>query len=486
MYFAGPFMQDRVTVNPPETPEQGKAPGLLGLFDRSWELELLISGFLSFGLVSAANGLVELDNLQDAQDFFAGYNEAVAFIARAGLFIGSGVLMGLAVTFLAHLCLRGFWVSLIGLENGVPARARMEVLARKRPALARLVERKADVKGYIAKMDRLCSNLFSIGFVNALVLISLFIFAAIIVGALALTYGIRKNFFEEGAIGYFLYLVTVVLSWLVSLSIVIHIFWFTPFRFIFVNRKPFGLRKKPGKRSRFRRRWRKTKFARFLRKARRAFSGLLLARTLDAYYYYFVAYRDAKLYWLYIPSLAGFFFQMAALGNSVYIVNGSYEKLPGLVYPAEPPQSVNAPLYHYAESRSPAVVKSSWAKDAPFIESQAVGGDKAYLRIYVPFSEQLSRLIPDSLVPPDEAANARQRELTLPALTRALEISVDDSQRSPVFRYQRIPIGEGFRPGLTAFLSAKEMREGEHVLDIRYRAGPDSVSRSFAIPFFVY
>lgn len=79
------------------------------------EVELLISGALVFGLLQVP-GYIE-----DAFQFWSLRLDGVAMTAATYLFVYSALLVySLLGTFILHLCLRGYWVALLGLESVWP------------------------------------------------------------------------------------------------------------------------------------------------------------------------------------------------------------------------------------------------------------------------------------------------------------------------------------------------------------------------------
>lgn len=82
------------------------------LHTKTYDIELLISGALVFGLSAAPGGLDRLFDRWGAR------LDGLASPALTYLYLyGQMIVYSLLATFVAHLCLRGYWIALLGLES---------------------------------------------------------------------------------------------------------------------------------------------------------------------------------------------------------------------------------------------------------------------------------------------------------------------------------------------------------------------------------
>jgi hypothetical protein len=130
---------------------------------RPWELELLISGALVFSMI-------KLPGVVDA--WFYGVSPRLdmgwymtAFMAWYYLKLALYALVG---GFVLHLCVRGYWVGVIGLEAVFPNGIRWERM-RSGPILREMArERTPSLQTLIDRADRLASMVFGAAFAIAL------------------------------------------------------------------------------------------------------------------------------------------------------------------------------------------------------------------------------------------------------------------------------------------------------------------------------
>ena len=82
------------------------------LHTKTYDIELLLSGALVFGLLTWPG---ELNRLFDA---WSARFDGIASSAATYFYIyGQMIVTSMLVTFIAHLCLRGYWIALLGLES---------------------------------------------------------------------------------------------------------------------------------------------------------------------------------------------------------------------------------------------------------------------------------------------------------------------------------------------------------------------------------
>jgi hypothetical protein len=106
---------------PNATPAPADPNALPARTTPTWEMELLLAGATVFGLL-------QLPDKLDA--FFIGWINASdpvlsSFVLPLGLYVQFAVFV-LAITFVVHLCLRGYWVALVGLHSVFPGGVRAD------------------------------------------------------------------------------------------------------------------------------------------------------------------------------------------------------------------------------------------------------------------------------------------------------------------------------------------------------------------------
>lgn len=156
----------------PKTEQRSKL--LDRLQEESWQLELLISGFSIFLLLGAWTKHIDLETdlilLQQASQNFSAL-EAFYDISRIAL----ACLLG---TLVFHVLMRGMWIAAIGLRSvsGDIEYAEMGLIPRFRNFLERRI---GGFDGYIERLERNCSVLFSVAFLIFLGLLSLAILISV-------------------------------------------------------------------------------------------------------------------------------------------------------------------------------------------------------------------------------------------------------------------------------------------------------------------
>ncbi|MFQ3598861.1 MAG: hypothetical protein SNJ55_01000 [Chloroherpetonaceae bacterium] len=154
-----------------EQPEQFKFSEFLkGLFQRSFELEMLVSGIAILLLLRAPESLDALGDLaiqnSVGRDFFA-----IAGVALHRLIKGIVYIVILNLVF--HLILRCFWVSLVGLKSVYPSEIAIEKIS-PRPMLQTFMRRHLlSVESLAERVDKTCRVLFAFTFVVAFCFLSI-------------------------------------------------------------------------------------------------------------------------------------------------------------------------------------------------------------------------------------------------------------------------------------------------------------------------
>lgn len=180
-------------ATPPEGSEEVRASSASvfhGLFDRTWELELLISGVVVFGLVQVPGYLVKsFDRLSISLD-----EGLFLFVWMVYVYLQLAVL-AVTAALLVHLLARAYWVGLIGLRSVYPRGViwrrlithgpRTQVLMRAMlPSLATLI-RRADI---------FCSSIFSFAFAVA----AISVFGILLIAPLVALSSLIDRFFFGG------------------------------------------------------------------------------------------------------------------------------------------------------------------------------------------------------------------------------------------------------------------------------------------------
>lgn len=151
----------------------GENSRVRALFDRTWELELLISGVVVFGLVQVPTRLA---SLYERVDVLLG--EETRMIAWMAYFYLQLMVISLCAALFVHLIARAYWVGLIGLNSVFPKGIRWADLKSYGPrtkAFYRAVL--PSLPTLIRTADAFCSSIFSIAFVAVIV----FLFSIVIV-----------------------------------------------------------------------------------------------------------------------------------------------------------------------------------------------------------------------------------------------------------------------------------------------------------------
>jgi hypothetical protein len=171
-----------------ETPDGGETPAserriaFERLRERTDELELIVSGLLAFALLALPSWLF------DGWAGASAHAEGIWQIALMfGFMIGSGLCYTLAVAFMVHLAVRGYWVGLIGLKATFPKGIRWDSISTVGPISRDYYRaRLPDLLTVIDRADRAASVLFAMATLIALLLL----WSAVIIGGVVLAGGI--------------------------------------------------------------------------------------------------------------------------------------------------------------------------------------------------------------------------------------------------------------------------------------------------------
>jgi hypothetical protein len=132
----------------------------------TWEMELLVSGATIFGLL-------QLPTLLD-HGYFRFYNLLPGAYARLvmPLWLYSKIaVVTLVLTFITHLCLRGYWVALVGMNSVYPGGIRWDRLGLGPIARERFRAHGDDMPSVIERADNRATRVFGIGFSFAMMML---------------------------------------------------------------------------------------------------------------------------------------------------------------------------------------------------------------------------------------------------------------------------------------------------------------------------
>ena len=176
-----------------ETPSPEKSNWIQELSNQSWNLELVVSG----AAIYSTSFLPELTDTA-IESYFENYQLSSSVVNQvfpllAYSFAKSSAYL-LIITFAVHFILRAFWIAIVGLRAVFPQGINYENIPNTSKSLAETYKKKfGTLDGFIIRLDRFSSQIFSIAFV--LVLFSLML-ALLYLLIFTGTVGI-KTFFPE-------------------------------------------------------------------------------------------------------------------------------------------------------------------------------------------------------------------------------------------------------------------------------------------------
>ncbi len=416
---------------------------LKDLHQRTWELEMLISGAIAFALWQVP-GEVDTTYARIAPTLAGGASVLAYFV----YYYLKLILYTLIASFLGHLVVRAFWVALVGLDSVFPRGVRWTEL-RQGPNTSRVYRaRLPSIRELIVHSDALASVIFAATFS----LVGVFVISVIAGGVLG-PLGIVFNAllpFPVGAPTVALVAALAVASW-ISLPPLID--------------RHFGARLDPDGRLA---RGLRTVIGLNARLAGLAFYGPIqftLASHLGAR-------RVSAGIAVAIVGLVAFF-----VVNDLVVRQGriDFRSSPWLV--TEAGRLGVDPRYY--EAYRGAVF------DLPSLPSEVVEDDRPFLRLFVPYvpvrdDEVIARLCPDAAAPapgltlrgdlaapPDSVLPRLEATLTCVAAAWAVTLDGDPIRAAPVF--MRHP-ETGIR-GLAYYLDIRGIEPGQHVLAVERTEG---------------
>lgn len=136
----------------------------------SWNLELLISGFSIFLLIQSGEALTDFGRY--VQYHYGNQGSMIFALIFVGILRIAVLLLTINLVF--HIILRGFWIGAIGLRS-VQAKVDYEKLAYSDFFTKVLKSKVKDLDSSLAKLDRICSVIFSFTFLVVCMILSLFL-----------------------------------------------------------------------------------------------------------------------------------------------------------------------------------------------------------------------------------------------------------------------------------------------------------------------
>jgi hypothetical protein len=135
------------------------------LQEDSWQLELLVSGFIIFGLFSALGPVGDaVAKAQYEQDVLRNFY----YIVYAAIFI---MILNLVI----HVALRSLWIGALGLRY-ISGDVEIEKLKYSKHFTKYLKRKVGSFDGYIERLEKLCSIMFAISFLVIFYVAAVFIF----------------------------------------------------------------------------------------------------------------------------------------------------------------------------------------------------------------------------------------------------------------------------------------------------------------------
>ncbi|PWG06410.1 hypothetical protein [Polaribacter aquimarinus] len=142
------------------------------LQQESWQLELLISGFAIFGLITA------MPHIRTAMIVAENDKQIYSFVALLIAFIACSILV---FNLLIHVVLRGLWIGALGLRY-VSGEIDFKKLNYQHNFTKHLKKRIVSFDKYVATLENYCSVLFAVSFLLIFYVISISIILLSLVG----------------------------------------------------------------------------------------------------------------------------------------------------------------------------------------------------------------------------------------------------------------------------------------------------------------
>ena len=166
---------------------------LQNLQENSWELELLISGGAIFTLIQITDLFIAwLDTLR-----------MISPILGTNIVFMSVLLTFKMLTFgfIAHLCLRAYWLSLVCINYVYPNGIKFNKIRREQPFKSK-IDPEVDLQEQITNVDRYCGTVMYMS-ITSVFIIAGFLFGFVLLWILYLTY--QKSFTPDDNFGSVIY-----------------------------------------------------------------------------------------------------------------------------------------------------------------------------------------------------------------------------------------------------------------------------------------
>lgn len=417
----------------------------------TWEMELLVSGATVFGLMQlpavADRYLFGLFNVGPAEA--AGLALPLWFYVKFVLY----VLIG---TFVLHLCLRGYWVALVGMHSVYPQGVRWDrLLPKLSPYQARQARTEIpSMDAVVEAADNRATKVFGVGFAMAGIMVPPMVLVSL---TLALFSATSSFGLELGDL-------SVLLLGAVFLGIVL------PFGLLVMWDRRAGKTAAPDSPTGRRLAW-----------LFRFYSRIGFTRAMNPLLTLYSSQEGARRTGVLMAVVVITMMIIISLQAVAPRLGWDFGDYRGLPDDRTGVQDLLHPL-HYASQRGDAVV----LMPPPFIPDPVVRG--SYLRLFIPYLPQrhnpaLKRTCPEALAD-DSEAGPRAR---LDCLARLHALSIDGVPVQVVFDAGEDP-ASGYR-GMVAMIPVRDLAPGRHELQIQPVVHPDRLkdekaNRPFRILFW--
>ncbi len=411
---------------PPDPTPPGRDP-LPGRTTPTWEMELLISGATVFSLLQMP-GLLDRLYYTYAPRLETEYQAAV-ILPYMYLMTACLALIG---TFLVHLCVRGYWVALVGLASVYPDGVDWKRLSSWGPAYLRAMrQRTPPLHDTIERYDNRASQVFGFGVGLTFLTLGIGLMVVVVLGLAALIHELTGRMFG---------LQTMMIAVMAAL--------FGPYLLIYVV--DGFTRNRAGRHPRLE------------RAMDAAYASILRLRLVSGTNYPLLLFAS------HVGGRRGNYLMAAALMGLLLVSVGRMEtpkslwRLDGYsLLPGDGKAGRTLDPRHYADQRE----RLGSLLPAVHIPSEEVAGD--WLRVYIPFrptpdTRALQRLCPDlGSEPPPES------DAVLACLPKRFMLAIDGNEvPAPDFDFASDP--EQQLRGVVARIDVRDLARGRHELSLRY------------------
>ena len=140
----------------------------------SWEMELLLTGFVLIGLLQLPEYLEHLQQVLEMRFVTTHWGVQNLINLPIGiLYIGSQVM---TVSLIILLLLRGYWIGLVGLSSAFPKGINHKKLSFTKHFSYYLQKKSMDTEPSIVRLDNICSSVFAFSFLFIFITISIGLF----------------------------------------------------------------------------------------------------------------------------------------------------------------------------------------------------------------------------------------------------------------------------------------------------------------------